>query len=423
MPPKPKGRSSGASSRQAPRRPGQKKEQADSTTARGLGISGPPIFSQEIFDLIIDYNHDKPRFLKKCSLVCRGWLPSSRLHLLAHTSVDINKRSELAWMKVIRSPLATIGHYIRSVQLEATNVGPLKFQHCLERLDRIESLHIYHGIIPPDVSSPIFSKVTGLVLESEFLSFDDLFRFIATFPQLERLSLHCDRPGLAVQWSDIEPASQMTPMPPSLRCVELFGPKTTGTFVAWFFQQVNRPVITELTLIGPEDAALTLLRTVGSHLTTLRFALTDRLSYDHLDLAQCPHLGVLFIEVQQQFWKNQSLLHWLGTAQPKLQKLSLFFGDQDCNWIQSHCFASFLWNDLDAVLSLGPFSEIEVICRWFPSKHWSRIQPFLKMALLQSYIRHDVAIKISLKRPCFDFTKFNRQLVEIAKFVPPPDST
>ncbi|KAJ7595321.1 hypothetical protein C8J56DRAFT_381877 [Mycena floridula] len=421
MPPKPKA-SSRASARKAPRKPGRKKGQASPRSTTALPISGPPIFSQEIFDIIIDYNHDEPCFLRNCSRVCRGWLPSSRLHLLAQTSVDISKRTEIAWMQVIRSPLATIGHYIRSIKLEATNVGPLKFQHCLERLDKIASLHIYKGIIPPDISSPLFSKVTDLSLESEFLCFDDLFRFIATFPQLERLSLRCMIPGLVIQWSDIEPASQMTHMPPLLRFLELVDASTIRTFVGWLLQQITKPIITELSLARGGNSILPLMRIVGSNLTRLRLTGTrnQHLANDQLALSQYPRLESLFIEVMELFWLDQPLLHWLGTALPKLQRLSLFFEHHFCEWIERQRLPSANWDELDRVLSAGPFSHIEVIFRWYRYRSCSRIKVFVEESLEQSCMRHDVSFKISLKHPSFDLGgRFDEQVVDHRQFVPP----
>lgn len=44
-----------------------------------------PAFPQEIVDIIIDHLHDDPETLRKCSLVCQSWLPSTSLHIFPRT--------------------------------------------------------------------------------------------------------------------------------------------------------------------------------------------------------------------------------------------------------------------------------------------------------------------------------------------------
>lgn len=39
------------------------------------------MFPQEICNMVIDHLHDDPDSLRRCSLVCRAWVPSSSLHL------------------------------------------------------------------------------------------------------------------------------------------------------------------------------------------------------------------------------------------------------------------------------------------------------------------------------------------------------
>ncbi|KAJ7586747.1 hypothetical protein C8J56DRAFT_945489 [Mycena floridula] len=148
-----------------------------------------PVFSQEIFDLIIDYNYTDRNFIRRCSCVCRAWLPSSRLHFFEGKQADINSRTELQWMSLVRSPLATIGHYIRSVRLEATLVGPLRFEHCLARLDKVEDLHIWGGLIASNSFSPFFSDVKSLSINSRVTYCDDISNFLSSFTQLEKLVL------------------------------------------------------------------------------------------------------------------------------------------------------------------------------------------------------------------------------------------
>ncbi|EMD30984.1 hypothetical protein CERSUDRAFT_60622, partial [Gelatoporia subvermispora B] len=46
-----------------------------------------PTFPPELTDRVIDYLHDDNTALGNCGLVCRAWLPSSRMHLFRHTKL------------------------------------------------------------------------------------------------------------------------------------------------------------------------------------------------------------------------------------------------------------------------------------------------------------------------------------------------
>ena len=49
--------------------------------SRAITRSGDPVIPPEISDCIIDFLHSDKDSLRRCSLVCRAWLPSSSLHL------------------------------------------------------------------------------------------------------------------------------------------------------------------------------------------------------------------------------------------------------------------------------------------------------------------------------------------------------
>jgi hypothetical protein len=48
-----------------------------------MKVAKPLYLPQELADHIIDHLHDNPLALRRCSLVCHAWLPTSRLHLFS----------------------------------------------------------------------------------------------------------------------------------------------------------------------------------------------------------------------------------------------------------------------------------------------------------------------------------------------------
>lgn len=58
---------------------------------------------QELADQVIDLLHDSPESLRYCSLVCRSWLPSSRLHLHRSLSLDAPDVADEAESKFLKS--------------------------------------------------------------------------------------------------------------------------------------------------------------------------------------------------------------------------------------------------------------------------------------------------------------------------------
>ena len=55
-------------------------EHGDMDTPSSMKVAS--VFPQELFDNIIDHFYDDMETLKRCSLVCKSWLPSTSLHLL-----------------------------------------------------------------------------------------------------------------------------------------------------------------------------------------------------------------------------------------------------------------------------------------------------------------------------------------------------
>ncbi|KAH9922702.1 uncharacterized protein B0H18DRAFT_879070, partial [Fomitopsis serialis] len=45
-----------------------------------MPVNSEPVVPAELCDTVIDHLHDDPRTLAACALVCRAWVPSSRMH-------------------------------------------------------------------------------------------------------------------------------------------------------------------------------------------------------------------------------------------------------------------------------------------------------------------------------------------------------
>lgn len=165
----------------------------------------------EIIDRIIDYVHDDPKTLTACSLVARGWVPSTRLHLFA--KMNILTVREGTRLKELASLLPKLLYYCQELTIgviygsDNTPVTPgfISFIQPLptlyERVNDFASLHTLH--IRGFPSRPrdfiqlllaISEKITTLTLsESSFESRLDLWKIIRLFPNLR--SVHVSSLG------------------------------------------------------------------------------------------------------------------------------------------------------------------------------------------------------------------------------------
>ncbi|KAH9941343.1 hypothetical protein B0H21DRAFT_753234 [Amylocystis lapponica] len=109
----------------------------------------------ELCDRTIDYLWDDPRALRACSLTCRAWLPSTRLHLFH--SISLNGPNDcarlIAVLDVSAKASAGLEFYIRELTLSGRfdrhwNVWSnpkamdIPLSQLLVRLDRVECLKI-----------------------------------------------------------------------------------------------------------------------------------------------------------------------------------------------------------------------------------------------------------------------------------------
>ncbi|KAH9843591.1 uncharacterized protein C8Q71DRAFT_719347 [Rhodofomes roseus] len=104
-----------------------------------------PLVPPELCDIVVDHLHDDPPALATCALVCRGWLPSSRMHQF-HTLV-LHRFPEWRGQKLslISDPSSTILPYVRHLALgegRGREVDPYWLDDALPgiRVDDLEGL-------------------------------------------------------------------------------------------------------------------------------------------------------------------------------------------------------------------------------------------------------------------------------------------
>ena len=119
---------------------------------------------QELADMIIDHLHDDKKTLKMCSLVCKGWVPSSSFHLF----------SKFTW-----PPCGEDGSYFRSnARMRIYTLSDLSSNSYKRLHGSIRWLQL--GV--PCAGSP----------EYRGFSPQDLFKVVASLPRLYGLILdHC----------------------------------------------------------------------------------------------------------------------------------------------------------------------------------------------------------------------------------------
>lgn len=145
-------------------------------------------FPQELVDMIIDFLHDDGTSLYTCSLVCNGWLESSRVHKFWLVAIGRDGRS------LDECPIAA--PYVR--RLSFLSHHPFAFSAGLSKCTNLRKLiltfrHMEHCEIPniPEIRSALpFDRLKSLSLTQ--CCFQDgchFFNLLCSFPLLNSLSI------------------------------------------------------------------------------------------------------------------------------------------------------------------------------------------------------------------------------------------
>lgn len=142
----------------------------------------PPPLPQELYDQIIDNLHDDPKSLSACSLVCRTWLNSSRVHKFSTTVLHLPKNKTFEQCPVA----ADFSQELLVFDFE-TRPNFLDISSCV----KLQELSLNRVVIPDciGISSSFFlPKLHTLTLHRcQFVDFAHFARFLYNFPCLESL--------------------------------------------------------------------------------------------------------------------------------------------------------------------------------------------------------------------------------------------
>lgn len=175
----------------------------------------------ELWDMIIDHLWDHPGALASCSLVCRAWLPSTRLHLFRQVELPLDFPSiTIKFSELLKNPSiasVSIAHCVRELRVCRTacndwwhratrTLRPMSKQKpenytalvddLFSRLTRVRflSLHFMSSVLDEEMAKSIvtyFSAISVLCITAvKFSSLDQFHYFTHAFPSLSSLNLN-----------------------------------------------------------------------------------------------------------------------------------------------------------------------------------------------------------------------------------------
>ncbi|EMD38238.1 hypothetical protein CERSUDRAFT_113397 [Gelatoporia subvermispora B] len=175
-----------------------------------MTVALPP----EIVDEAIDHLWDDPVTLKACSLACRSWVPSSRLHLFR--TVRLRNGTECARFGDLVASTPAIPRCVRQFTLSAEyrrvngQAQPVEDDGWIDaaaelvpKLERVTTLglsRVRWGALKPETRTAfqgLFKGIKTLFLfEVRFDTAKDVLSFLSAFPVLTSLYFH------GVSWPD-----------------------------------------------------------------------------------------------------------------------------------------------------------------------------------------------------------------------------
>ncbi|KAK7059700.1 hypothetical protein R3P38DRAFT_3251966 [Favolaschia claudopus] len=192
------------------------------------------VFPQELYDLVISLITDTDS-LASCSLVCRNWIPSTRINLFRRLRPLVISPSSLPQvLLLVDNSISTISPYISSLVLKDWSLTCSKSFYPLlpriaGRMTAVESL-VFYSCDWEEMSNGVFNflvfyfrnTLKSLELrECPYRTFEGLLGLVCSFPMLETLSLHrlvVDRTALSP-----EPNARKNAPPPHLRSIHALG--------------------------------------------------------------------------------------------------------------------------------------------------------------------------------------------------------
>jgi hypothetical protein len=251
-----------------------------------------PILPPELHDVVIDHLHSHKSSLAACSLVCKAWVPSSRLHLFEYVFVRPHEIN--SFLALLTSPLCTMATSVRQISLSKTDNVLLAVRRLAVALTKVQHLALSNSPFDPDYfGAQAFKGLSRLTLMSmRFSSISQLFDALCSLPRLEGLTISnaevSYRPTIPSLFSPEIPRS-----PPILRKLWLTTSQTVQ-ILEWLLQYPQSyRAISDIT-VGvekPDEVPIVskFLQALGSALEELHiFQHTSGMSLSHYARHQVP---------------------------------------------------------------------------------------------------------------------------------------
>lgn len=261
-------------------------------------LQAVPILPPELMDETIDYLWDDHKALEACSLTCRSWVPSSRLHLFR--TVRVRSAEDCTKLSVLLQSSPIIAHCVRKLTIDAEYKGVgedgtlseddswvNEAAGLLSKFHRVHTLALSRlkwtslSYSTRNAFTSVFNTVKTLLLfEVQFYASGDVLHFLSRFPVLSELYFH------GVSWDREMPS----PEPENRHVGEhmdltylFLDPKSSPTLVTeWLLSHPSEKKLRTIQLCWREfentEALGALLQNSGSDLECLRVEFPSGLS-------------------------------------------------------------------------------------------------------------------------------------------------
>lgn len=258
-----------------------------------------PILPPELIDETIDHLWDDHKALEACSLTCRSWVPSSRLHLFR--TVCVRNADDCTKLSALLESASIIAHCVRKLTIRAEYKGveadgtPSEDDSwvdaaasLLSKLHRVHTLALSRvkwsslSLTTRNSFATVFNTVKTLLLfEVRFDVSGDVLHFLSRFPVLSELYFHgvsWERESLPLEPSEDSPSGE------HMDLTYLFlDPRSSPTLVTeWLLNHPSEKKLRTIQLCWRElentETLGALLRSSGSELECLRVEFPSGLS-------------------------------------------------------------------------------------------------------------------------------------------------
>jgi hypothetical protein len=196
---------------------------SDHQTILDMAVNGPQL-PGELINIIINHLLPDRRAIKICSLVCRAWLPWTRVHLFSSVQLVVNIRTVagykdqvIPFLSLLKSPYCTFPYYVRSIHMDWRR-AKFPVQHSTSPLDVLHNRHpwLNHNNNRDKKDSFLRKVKTSLAKSVDRDSSRYVMNVIRLFPAVEHLQISLW--GLV---PDIAECHELPPISPNLTSLAL----------------------------------------------------------------------------------------------------------------------------------------------------------------------------------------------------------